>query len=312
MQSIRLFSDNALKTPSWNNSFVGGISHASISYDQYVYITMSTLLAFEPTDRTSVSDETSNDTETFLNGWGPVPELPSLAEITSVFEDLTVEQEEEVVRVIEKLRYIDEDNFSVSNRTAKREHLQDARKGLNKFLTEMEELGKIDRNAIKEIYSDFLACLLTRSALAELTKTSIPAQSARILVREPNSKRSRLSSNEQIEYEQMLINRRRVDQAASKIFLNLIERMQSLLDAYLADNRHLPIRGHPADHVRENRLFVLALLFADFMGLEPTTTPSGAYLTLCNDVFEHIGANTDGLDQAVQRVWPEIKQMQSS
>lgn len=60
--------------------------------------------------------------------------------------------------------------------------------------------------------------------------------------------------------------------------------------------------GAPGSQYRNAFLWELSFLFEEYVGETATTTPSGRFMLFCDLIFNAVGANTDGLEKAVERI----------
>ncbi len=65
--------------------------------------------------------------------------------------------------------------------------------------------------------------------------------------------------------------------------------------------------GSPGRIYRNHTIDRLAEAYPDIFRAQPTSTPAGRFMELCNHLLEHLGESSDGVESAVQRVLAERK-----
>ena len=88
---------------------------------------------------------------------------------------------------------------------------------------------------------------------------------------------------------------------APRLLSQLMAELQRPIAAYLAIERQSK-GGRPALRERNEIVERLASIFGDLTGEQPTSSPEGKFMTVCELVLVEIGIGTDGLEKAVQRV----------
>ena len=93
---------------------------------------------------------------------------------------------------------------------------------------------------------------------------------------------------------------------APRLLRQLITELHRPVAAYLAIERKSR-GGRPALRERNEIIHRLAPIFRELTGKEPTSTPNGRFMELCEQVLVSIGIATDGLERAVQRILNELR-----
>lgn len=99
---------------------------------------------------------------------------------------------------------------------------------------------------------------------------------------------------------------------APEIVQGHIRQLRRRLEAYLALDRAHSRRGAEGKPYRKHAIAILAGAFPSLFDAEPTSSPGGAFCTLCEHVLPELGEDTGGLDTAVQRTLKELRAGYSS
>ena len=172
-------------------------------------------------------------------------------------------------------------------------------KTLQKLDSQMSATNLLTNQRLKSLYPGTLATLLDHRVFAKHAYTDlaigleVPCESSRV----------RLDRGEGFELALAELTERKGRAAAALapellrgLVRELADPIMSLLDL---ERRHRG--GRPANAEREFVIDRMAAIFPQVTGLEPTSSPCGPFVTLCDRVLEALGLGTDGLETAVQR-----------
>ena len=95
-------------------------------------------------------------------------------------------------------------------------------------------------------------------------------------------------------------------QTAPRLFLNLVRALNAPLLRFLEMERQAR-GGAPGKRYRNHAIVRLVPVYSKIWGRRPTSAPNGRFVTLCELVLVAIGLDTDGTDQAVQRILRRLK-----
>ena len=83
--------------------------------------------------------------------------------------------------------------------------------------------------------------------------------------------------------------------------VDLLESMKRPIEQILEFERRIPY-GAPGKRNRNSAIFFLAQSFERIFGQEPTPTPGGNFVLLCELALDAIGLQTEGMEKAVARI----------
>ena len=233
--------------------------------------------------------------------------MTKLEDITSVGNDLNDDSKKFLLRVIVRLKEIfdkqrESDAQPQLSRKKRNRKLGALSKRLDGLAGLINELVAVGDPSLNTIYADRLARLLSHDGVNAVLGLNIPlpGSSSRFLdSREATGRQGPAAALEQLQLEYRA---NALKDAGPQALSGLIGQLKVPLDLFLEDERENSKGGAPQRQNRKLAVLNLANVYEYVFNEPATTTPTGTFMQLCEDVLRYIGEDSTGLESAVQKV----------
>jgi hypothetical protein len=180
---------------------------------------------------------------------------------------------------------------------------------LNRLLQQLNDhLLECDQNAdsvIRRLLGNRLGVLLSHAAVANLTGIT-PTRELSVHIWDSLEERPRSEIYPALDKELASTRSLVTAQRATKTLRGLILVLSAPLGEFLELERQVR-GGKPAKRYRNHVIARLAPVYRQLWEKQPTSSPEGKFVQLCEHLIDLIGLDTDGTDQAVVRILKRLK-----